>query len=482
MANNSSSSNRRTTHDVNATPPSTGPRPHDQGHPPPILGMLEPPPSRRDQRAPANIPDPSGAGPLRNQQNRLPLLDFPQVPQQLDEGPGQSQGHQFETWFRLHRRFEYNDANARVQEPDWSHRADRAARLGARRWRNQVNMRRSRARIDGNRAIDWSRLERRQALPDGTFVEAVAWLTPVQIAHNTNWTVTAGGIHPPSTPGHLFPLDTFLERPGQPHRPGQMVLRALAWVHADGNPANLPAEYTAPPLLGQATARQNQQPGVDEHRERFAAAKLRMNGQPGKRKSQTDKVKTDRDDGGDEEAPLKKKPRSRKPRPSTGGGGREPPTDPNFEPLLTTAWTPGDPRRAHQPLPNIVPPSHRREDEGRAGVNRPAEDAPGPRRSSRLTRHPRQGERALPDPTTTRQERVLDRVLRERRERDERSANEHHRSVLDRAVVGREIVDRVPPAPRNGIVWTDSHGRRRQGPGEENPPDPMDPYVYRRQG
>ena len=522
MANGSSSNNRRTTYTVNSTQPSTGPVQHDWEHPPPILGMFEPPPSRDAQTAPGAIPDPSGSGALQNQQNRLVLRDFPQVPQAAPDRP-QLFGQQAETWFRLNRHFGYEDVNARVQEARWE------GRQGGQQ-RNTVNMSRRRNGRDENRAVDWTSLRSRvDSRPPHIVVTVIARLTPVQIAHNTTWTVTAAGIHPPRRPNYLLPLDTFLEN-GQAHRPGPVALRVLAWIHADGDPANVPAEYATPPLLHQATAQQNRELAQNELQRRLATTIRRLDNHPGfntptprpkpKPKQQADGDEEDQakvdavasEPNDDDEEPPRKKPK------------RADDADDLAEQPQLPGPTPGSgqPFEPQPPVPSFVPPSYRPEDDAEVGQNwpRPPEDQPEPARTRPAPRpqpsfrpaelQPASANEAappnnIPDPRaqqTGRQTRTSQRAgqdvqdttvgtvtparpsrretaeQRARRLEEEQWFEEYRQSRYDLVADHQPLFDRVTArAGQPGWrFWDDTRGHGRYGPDPADPRDPNDPH------
>ena len=309
-----------TTYSVNNTAPFSGPvAQFSEVQPPPILGMLEPPPDRNAQHHVPDMVDNNGQVVI-NSSNGLTKRRFPSVPDTVAERPS---GRDLEMWFRLHKEFSYRDVNSRVNTVStWS--------VTNKGHPNKLNMARLRdARIKLN-CSEWSNRHDVE-VPSGALLELMAPLTPVQVAHNTTWLVTQNGIHPPGLPDYLLPWDIYLDN-GQPHQPSRLVLKALAWCHGDGNGGNygivesLPAVWHAPslfyaaPVSAQQAAGQLTSQGMFSRRSRPNAgiigqaaqdANLRVDAAYPDRKKNKQKAKKEETEKGESPAPSKTRQKKR---------------------------------------------------------------------------------------------------------------------------------------------------------------------------
>ena len=199
----------------NAQPIAGGPIPRSEATPSPLLGMLDPPASRRDPQRPRPQPLRNAAGGEVRHQNGLVVRNLPGIPRHFNRMPDT---WQLETLLRLAPDFGYADVNARLppHEPAWTTR-----------YRNQLNMQLGRLR-DRRSLRCWTRSSATQA-PLG-LQDLLRRLTDEQIALNTTWEVTPQGIHPPGQPGVLYARWLFLEDPSRPHAPSQEVLNGLAAI------------------------------------------------------------------------------------------------------------------------------------------------------------------------------------------------------------------------------------------------------------
>jgi hypothetical protein len=193
--------------------------------PPLIVGMLDPPPDRRHARARAseilNLRDPRTGQLLKGTWGK-PIRDII-LPSHL---PDNLSTIHWEAYHRMNPSIGYSDFRNR----QWEHVIPEAGGIrSSRQSNNAVNNKRTRDVRVHFHALDWSlkHKSKENRIPKSS-VEAIDCLTDQQIDHNTSWTISQYGIHPPNNPMLLFPFGTFLHDRKFPHEPSPFLANTLA--------------------------------------------------------------------------------------------------------------------------------------------------------------------------------------------------------------------------------------------------------------
>ena len=166
--------------------------------PPPVLGMLDPPPAHSNlaRMAVGNLADARGRE-LRHAGTGFPIRNIPCMPRYLSS---QVSELHVEALMRLDPRVGYSDFRSR--QPGWM------AKQSAKEINALNNRRARRVRIPLNTRC-WS--GKYSDRPTKTLVQLLDELSDEQIEANTTWVVTPDGrgIHPPNNPGYVLDKAAF---------------------------------------------------------------------------------------------------------------------------------------------------------------------------------------------------------------------------------------------------------------------------------
>ena len=182
--------------------------------PPIVLGKLDPPDEYYGVRDYDQLKD--AAGNVYIDRKGVALRDIPFLPRFISS---KVEGWRLEAWFKTSTDLCYNDIWQR--QPTWVPELNQKIN-------NVANMARLRLGRKPYNGRCWSNNYRNR--PGKDLVKTVERLTPQQIRYNTTWIITPQGVHPPNNPGHLVPLDSFMnpgEQPGQ-HVASHAVQDAIA--------------------------------------------------------------------------------------------------------------------------------------------------------------------------------------------------------------------------------------------------------------
>lgn len=193
-------------------------------NPPSILGRLEPP----SWYAQGQRPD-GAVHNLRNQKDKLVRGTFGGFIRSV-KLPLYIKAHVdpvvLEAWFRMDSSTTYSDIRNRQHEdavPYYNGKRDTALANNSCSYARQHE-----ARIPLGILVWTSNTNRRRGHVRRSTIEQLGEVTEEQIALNTNWVVTPGGIHPPTNPYKLYPRDYFLGRGRRhPHRASEYLTEIL---------------------------------------------------------------------------------------------------------------------------------------------------------------------------------------------------------------------------------------------------------------